>query len=534
MVKKVVLLPFLIATFPVISLWASNVDFISPSMVIRSLVLTMALAALLLLLLHLATREWLNAGVITSLILLVVLTYGHFYTILRDIPALNSVIRHRYLLPVIGSLLGFMIILVLKNGKIVPSALMFLTIMGLVLVGLPLTKLFLYQINVNYSKYRAPQARVETSLGTQTNTPDIYYIILDAYGRQDILKELYNFDNSGFIQALETRGFYVADKSNTNYMQTMSSLSSSLNMNYLDDYISRNGGRSSIPFSTELINDNQVRRLLSANGYQTVAFETSFEDLSKADVFLKPPQQKNLLTQAILPTNEFESMLIETTVGKVWLDLFIERNGTANSVLTLPYLQHRVRVIFTLTDLGNVAKMPGRKFVIAHVVSPHPPFIFNRNGGFVSPKDPYALTDGDDYEGGPDAYISGYTEQIQYINKLTLAAVDDILANSSDPPIIIIQGDHGPGAYLKWGSLAGSNVKERMAILNAYYFPDGDYTSLYPSISPVNSFRAVLNKFFGTEMELLPDNHYFSTNFDYSLDGSVTIDFENVNDKVGK
>jgi hypothetical protein len=71
--KNIPLHPFLLALFPVISLWSANADYVSPEMVLRSLVLTMILAALLLLLVHLATREWLKAGVITSLILLVVL-----------------------------------------------------------------------------------------------------------------------------------------------------------------------------------------------------------------------------------------------------------------------------------------------------------------------------------------------------------------------------------------------------------------------------------------------------------------------------
>ena len=78
------------------------------------------------------------------------------------------------------------------------------------------------------------------------------------------------------------------------------------------------------------------------------------------------------------------------------------------------------------------------------------------------------------------------------------------------PPIIIIQGDHGPGAYLHWGSLEQTVPSERFGILNAYYFPDGNYETLYPSISPINSFRVVLNQYFETKYALLPDLHYYS------------------------
>ena len=30
--------------------------------------------------------------------------------------------------------------------------------------------------------------------------PDIYYIILDAYGRADVLEEMFGYDNTPFLQ----------------------------------------------------------------------------------------------------------------------------------------------------------------------------------------------------------------------------------------------------------------------------------------------------------------------------------------------
>jgi hypothetical protein len=59
-------------------------------------------------------------------------------------------------------------------------------------------------------------------------------------------------------------------------------------------------------------------------------------------------------------------------------------------------------------------------------------------------------------------------------------------------------------------SIENSNVQERMAILNAIYFPENEYDALYPSISPVNTFRLIFSHFFGSDELLLPDVHYFS------------------------
>jgi hypothetical protein len=49
----------------------------------------------------------------------------------------------------------------------------------------------------------------------------------------------------------------------------------------------------------------------------------------------------------------------------------------------------------------------------------------------------------------------------------------------------------------------------RNANLNAYYLPKG-YKDLYDSITPVNSFRIILNEYFGASYPLLPDITYES------------------------
>jgi hypothetical protein len=79
-------------------------------------------------------------------------------------------------------------------------------------------------------------------------------------------------------------------------------------------------------------------------------------------------------------------------------------------------------------------------------------------------------------------------------------AITRLINDSSIPPVIIIQGDHGP-----W--MQPDN--KRFWILNAYYLP-GHNSELYPTISPVNSFRIVLNDYLGTGYEMLADQSYFS------------------------
>jgi hypothetical protein len=81
-----------------------------------------------------------------------------------------------------------------------------------------------------------------------------------------------------------------------------------------------------------------------------------------------------------------------------------------------------------------------------------------------------------------------------------LQAMDTILNNSKVPPIIIIQGDHGP--WLQ------PNDK-RMWNLTAIYFPNHK-DKLYPTITPVNIFRLVFDTYFGGKYDTLKDVSYFS------------------------
>jgi hypothetical protein len=114
----------------------------------------------------------------------------------------------------------------------------------------------------------------------------------------------------------------------------------------------------------------------------------------------------------------------------------------------------------------------------------------------------------------PADFARAYKDQSIFITRRIHETIDRILAESPEPPIIIVQSDHGSELNLDLESLKNTDLHERMGILNAYYFPDGRYEWLYDSISPVNSFRVMLNTYFGAYLPLLPDRSYFSTSSD--------------------
>lgn len=345
-----------------------------------------------------------------------------------------------------------------------------------------------------------------TSGSSDRPRPDIYYIILDAYGRQDILQEFYDFDNSDFINSLNNKGFFVADQSSSNYVQTLLSISSALNMDYLQNVKINDRKLESRDDLTEIIDQSKVRTILAQNGYGTISFHNDYQATMKtADIYYE--NRSSGLTQ---PVTAFESIVFNNSMTRVLLQI----PSVKQTMVDIPYETHREYILSTFNKLKDVPDLEGDYFVYAHVISPHPPFVFDENGEVVLHSQPFSLADASTYTINKDSrraeYISSYRKQIQYINKLVLETVDVILAESKTPPIIIIQGDHGPGAYLNWKSLERTIPAERFGILNAYYFPDQDYSLLDQSISPVNSFRVVLDQFMDGEYEQLPDRHYYS------------------------
>ena len=156
----------------------------------------------------------------------------------------------------------------------------------------------------------------------------------------------------------------------------------------------------------------------------------------------------------------------------------------------------RDRFKYIFNSMDDVAKIQQPTFSYIHVISPHPPFVFDPKGNPTYPPDFW----NDQREYPPDLYQKGYVNQLQFLNKTMLEAIDTIVANSKTPPIIIIQGDHGPWLQPK---------DKRFWNLTAIYFPD-HIDKLYSTISPVNIFRLVFNTYFGGKYDILKDTSYFS------------------------
>ncbi len=329
--------------------------------------------------------------------------------------------------------------------------------------------------------------------------PNIYYILLDGYGRDDVLKEMYDYDNAPFLQNLEKNGFYIARKSRSNYAQTVLSLSSSLNFQYLDELtekIGKDSGNRSL--LRTLIHENELMSFLKSRGYQTLAFSSgiSFTEMRGADRYIVPDGTLTEWESFFLMRTPFPTV-VEEIFGYSIYD--VHKNRLTQIVHQLPMLE--------------IPESP--QFVFAHFVAPHPPFVLGKQDRLWQKRHAFAFRDGSryryHYKISSHEYIVRYREQLDVLNGMIEEAIHGILSDSERPSVIIVQSDHGPGAYLDWQDPKRTVMKERMSILNAYYIPNEENIGLYEDISPVNSFRLILNRYFDMSLPLLEDESYFST-----------------------
>lgn len=499
LLKRLPLYPFLFILDVILTPLAHNLNRLDPSQALRPLLILWLAAAGILLLFYLLFRDWQYAGYLVFLICLFLFSFAYLNRFLQ-VQLLNfgKALDERVFLLICATLLGMLAVKgvwIRLGGRTGLTA--YLNLLIVVMLLVPTYELVSGLI-------REPLKAIENPGNAQTgsggmpldcsSTPDIYYIILDGYGRADSLADLYGLDNQPFLETLSRKGFYVATESYTNYTQTIFSVPAALNFNFIDP---PGKGVSGSNYFTDMISHNEIMATLKRCGYQTVAIESGFyfTDHPEVDIFLARS----------IGTNEFEDLLLaDSPVDVLSSELNLE--PPENS-----YAAHRQRVLYSFKELGKLPQMTGPKFVFAHIISPHPPFVFDKLGQPIEPKPGYYIGDGDDYRGTLEEYLAGYPEQVQFVNQKIEQVIDAILANSAQPPVIIIQGDHGPGSRLDWGSPQRTCLWERTPILNAYYLPEGGDSLLYPSISPVNSFRVVLNKYFGTNLPLLPDDTYFTS-----------------------
>jgi len=313
---------------------------------------------------------------------------------------------------------------------------------------------------------------------TSVNTsylPDIYYFIPDEYAGQDTLLKMYNYSNDDFLNWLKKNNFYVIDNSVSNYNKTHLSVPSSLNLNFIEELVDINVSQITDTILEDLAKNNLVVKTLKKHNY------TYINVGSRWSLTGKNPNAD--ISYSYEGLSNFDEMVVESTLLRAY-------NSPA-----------QLFAFDKIKEIPDIEKSP--KFTFAHMPVPHVPFVYDKNGNVLSADKWYNF----DY----------YFGQLLFVNKELKEIVTTILEKSKRPVVIIIQSDHGfrfcnqvSHSLSNCGNVNGYNN------FNAYYFSDGNYSTLYQTITPVNSFRVIFNKYLKTNYTLLPDKSDFtSIQFDH-------------------
>ncbi len=487
--KPIAMHPFFFGLFPIFFLYSHNIEQLSFSEVIIPAALTIGFTAIALPVMWLILKKDINkAGMFVSLFLVLFFSYGHAYSLVEGFKISSVIIgRHRYLAIAWAILFIVAAFFIIRARKDLKGITAILNIIAVSLVVISLANIAVFKFRAEDASWGLePSQKPQASYKETQTDMDIYYIILDGYASSRTLEEVYGYDNSSFEKYLEDKGFYIASKSASNYPSSFLSMASSLNMeyiNYLGDKLGMSSNDRSLPY--KMIEQNRIADFLKSHGYRFVHFSSGWGPTNHnryADLNISVSQKK---------LNEFQSILIKTTALRV-----LEGNLLKDIA--------RMRVINTFDQLSKIPQIEGNKFIFAHIVCPHPPYVFDREGGPV----PETKFDMDIWGGDQKEY---YLNQLIYLNQEIKGFIDSALETSGQSPLIILQADHGPRNTFIPGQYPTDDMfREGMRIFNAYYMPGQRYDLLYDSITPVNSFRVVFNTYFGTSYPLLEDKSYNS------------------------
>lgn len=463
--QKYPLHTFLLTFFLSVFLFAQNAELVQLHMMQRTLIIGSLFTIVLFFLVFLIIKEKIKAGIITTLIFLSLFNYGILYDGLENMyysglwPFQNI---HRYAIVLI--LLYIICIVWFINKKIIIGEQINFFLNGLILILIVFnSSKILYHITKTSQK--SSSLIVSLNDTEQSSNPNIYYIVLDGYANEHVLKKYYQFDNASFINFLKNKDFYNADSAFSNYYSTSPSLSATLNMDYHSDGDSAN--------YFEKLRNNKVFSILKTYGYKTFRMQSGYAVTSGLENI------DSVIT--INAPNEFERSILKYSICRLD-ELF--------GFLPFYRLKSQINNLNSTVDIKSTQP----KFMFIHIVAPHPPYVFNENG-----ERSFGIKDGDNSWEPKSHYVA----QLKYINKITQKFLNYLVLKDPEA-VVILQSDHGSWISSK---SADEVFEARSMILNTIRFGNiRSFKYLNTKLSSVNTFRSVFKTILDSNLTLLPDS----------------------------
>lgn len=497
------------AIMPVFTYFKTNLKDLQLTGVAGLLLFAVAVAAVLWGIGWLAARDWRRGAIVGALL---TFPFFHFHETVQWVARSVTETRPRLLVYVTVLVLAALIGWGLRKlrDRTIGTVLSYLAVVAVVFFAWNSVGMVQEAVKNAGTGVRAVNDDLAEAPRTPLTDPqpDIYYLVFDRYTGSVGLSETYGFDNTAFLDALRKRGFYVPKQSFANYPVTSSSLSSSLNAGLLESTGPVGRAETAKPLYA-LLKEPAVPAYLQDRGYEFIQMGSWWGPTMRSPQADRNP--KTAWGLELFGQKAYLGDLSGVLMNKTAFRNLFMKLPTASSTLYDnhgPSFQTQVRETKRLA-----AEREGQpKFVFTHFLMPHPPYIYDRDADRLFPP-------------GLNGY-QRYIRQLEYTNGRILEMVDVIRRDSAVPPIIVLQADEGEyaGTFTPDGSDA--QLRQKTNVLNAYYFPDREYGALYDTITPVNTFRIILNQFFGTDLTRQPDRtHMLGGRYNF-------LDFVDVTERI--
>ena len=503
--------PVLFSWWFLLLVFTNNIAQLALNALVTPMIMVTAIVGLLLSVAYWLTRDTLKAAILATLGVLAFFSFGYLRNTLASITgrATDKIITLVVLLVFVMSSL-----LVIRSRGDSSKATAALNLVAAVLVAVNLA--IILGDWVTQTSLHSTPADAAIAITNSSTKPDVYYFVPDRYASNNVWKEYFAYDNMDFLQALRARGFKIYDDAHSNYQVTVHSLSSTLNMRYLDREANLYNGKtkSLIPLH-ELIENNRVVNTFKLAGYHYVhigSWWTPTADNRLADESLGRGATYTVLDQTF-NVSEYAQVVIKRTMAEVVIRRGIDLKFKGHSVLFIDLVTEHVHARSFHNQLEAIMKaadIPGPKFVFVHILMPHPPFVFDAEGNLST----------DSIGTNAQRYIN----QLKYTNQQLLRTIDGIRTRSNTDPAIVIQADEGPfpGEGTKKRTSTAGNWHERVAddlrikfgIVRAVHLPDVAETNLPKELASVNLFRYIFNEYLGSNLKLLSDKAYVFPSYD--------------------
>ncbi len=363
--------------------------------------------------------------------------------------------------------------------------------------------------------YKAPKTSIGSPVSSVKGKPDIYYLLFDRYTNADVLKNNFNYDNSDLMNFLTSNDFVNRPQAYSNYPFTMSSVSSTLSMDYLTQFrqFNQKGWQATFPYRS-IFNNPPVAQALKQNGYSYNQV-SSWWDFTRLRVKSDTSPTKSFRLN-IFGMSFYLSDLQRDILNKSIFSPWLKKGVAVGNFKVLKYdLDRNPKENFEaqISAVRDIASRPDKSkpnFTFAHILAPHPAYVFNKDGS-----DPNYDPEANDND--IDESVK-YTNEVSYINNRIKDTISYI-KQKSPGAVIVLQADEGPYPkqfrgditptnYYDPAKLSDSLIKQKFGVLASYYMPGVSKQDVGKINTSANAFRAVLNDYLGYNLPLLPDCHF--------------------------